>query len=276
MGKNFTVDSTLFKAKAKKLVKQLKIDEPTFVREQAALLARLLSKITPPFLDGKFPKMSGKGYQGGGVKDVEAAGNRAIKKDLGRIFRIRERGYLEFLHDTTGKLKNIRQNLRTKKGVSYLVDIDEINYDSVPRAIKFHQSKRLSNGRTPRYKGDKGIGRWRSRDVMWVTAEIWNAVFNAKAENVGMSKAAFASAAVQLGIKQKPPKYISRHILGSGTRVIESKNPSKVIIKAGAPGLAHVTKTKQKKVEKFRAVAMVKRLEQLIRADAKKAGFKTR
>jgi hypothetical protein len=29
MAKNFTVDSTLFKAKAKKLVKQLKLDEAT-------------------------------------------------------------------------------------------------------------------------------------------------------------------------------------------------------------------------------------------------------
>ncbi len=275
MPKNCTVDASLFKFKAKKLVKQLKLDEPKFVREQGASLARLLAKVTPPFLDGKFPKMSGKGYQGGGVKNVEAAGNRAIKKDLGRIFRIRDREYLEFLHRTTGKLTNVRQNLKTKKGVSYLVDVDEINYDSVSRAIRFHQSKRLSNGRTPLYKGDKGIGRWKSRDVMWITAEIWNAVFEAKARNVGMSKAAFASAAVQLGIKQKPPKYISRHILGSGTRVTELKNPSKVTIKARAPGLAHVVKN-LKKVERFHTVGIVKRLEALIRADAKKAGFKTR
>jgi|GEM_PF-2330153 len=275
MAKNFSVDSTLFKAKAKKLVKQLKLDEATVVREQAALMSKLLSKVTPPFLGGKFPKMSGSGYQGGRVKDVEAAGNRAIKKDLGRIFRIRGREYLEFLHDVTGRLKNVRRNLRTKKGVSYVVDVDEINYDSVSRAVRFHQSKRLKNGRTPEYKGDVGIGRWKSRDVMWVTEKIWNAVFEAKAKNVGMSKAAFASAAVQLGVKQKPPSYIKRHIAGIGTTVSELKNPSRVTIRASAPGLSHTIRSLAK-VERFRMEAMVKRMEKIIRADAKKAGFKTR
>jgi hypothetical protein len=275
MPKNFSVDATLFKVKAKKLVKQLKLDEPTVVREQAALMSKLLSKVTPPFLGGKFPKMSGSGYQGGGVKDVEAAGNRAIKKDLGTIFRIKGREYLEFLHDVTGRLKNVRRNLRTKKGVSYVVDVDEINYDSVSRAVRFHQSKRLKNGRTPKYKGDVGIGRWKSRDVMWVTAEIWNAVFEAKAKNVGMSKAAFASAAVQLGVKQKPPSYIKRHIAGIGTTVSELKNPSRVTIRASAPGLSHTMRSLAK-VERFRMEAMVKRMEKIIRANAKKAGFKTR
>ena len=75
MPKNFSVDSTLFKAQAKKLVKKLKLDEPTVVREQAGLLAQLLAKVTPPFKS--FPKMSGKpSYTTGGAIEV---GKKAVR-----------------------------------------------------------------------------------------------------------------------------------------------------------------------------------------------------
>jgi hypothetical protein len=76
MSKNFTVDSTLFKMKAKKLVKKLKLDEPTVVREQAGLLAQLLAKVTPPFKS--FPSMSGRpSYTTGGAMGVGKAAVRS-------------------------------------------------------------------------------------------------------------------------------------------------------------------------------------------------------
>lgn len=275
--KTFSVDDTLYRAQAKKLVKQLKLDETKFVKEQAALYCVLMSKVTPPFIGGKFPELKGAAsYQGGKAKATEEAGKRAIKKDLGNIFRIREKGYLQFLHETTGRLSNIKQILRTKKGRPYVIDVDEINYTSVAKALAFHRRKRLSTGRTPTYKGDKGIGRWKSRDVMWVTQEIWSAVFQKLSDNVGLSKAAFASAAVKLGAKKKPPRYIKKHLSKVGTLVSVQTTPKTVVsITASAPGLNHALRV-ESKVRNFRMVAMVKRLKHIVRTEAKKAGFKTR
>ena len=39
----FSVDDTLYRAQAKKLVKQLKLEEVEFVKDQAGLLAQQLS-----------------------------------------------------------------------------------------------------------------------------------------------------------------------------------------------------------------------------------------
>lgn len=96
MAKNFSVDSTLFKAKAKKLVRKLKLDEPTVVREQAGLLAQLLSKVTPPFKS--FPKMSGKPtYTTGGAMGVgKAAGPRWLLfgcKENGNSYKMDRQEY---------------------------------------------------------------------------------------------------------------------------------------------------------------------------------------
>ena len=278
MSKDFTVDDTLFRAKAKQLVKKLKIDEHEFVKDQSAQLARTICKATPPFKGGVFPRLTKPGYQEGSVKDAVAAGERAIKHDLGVIFRQRSEGYLKHVHDVTGKKRNIRQVLRNKAGKTYLIDVDIINYNSFTDAIKWHWQKRLSNGRVKNYrKGNKDsqIGRWQSRDVMWITPEIWQKVFKQLSANVGLSKAAFGKAAMKLGIKQKPPKYIKRHFSKVDTSVIIQRNPSVVTIHGSAPGL-EIAERKLNKIKEIRSKAMVKRLEYLLRANAKKAGFKTK
>ena len=65
----------------------------------------------------------------------------------------------------------------------------------------------------------------------------------------------------------------------SGPEVHEAevitKNPARVKFTSNAKGL-DVTTRRLKAVERFRMVAMVKHLEALVRANAKKAGFKTR
>ena len=265
--KTFSVDDTLFRAQAQKLVRQLKLDEVKVVREQAALYAKLMSKMTPPFVGGQLPLMQGSGYQGGTNDENLLQGRAAIISDMSKQFLVRERGYLEFLHRTTGKLKNIRnQHLISKKGVKYMINVVEINYNSPNRARKFADKMSKKNKRARDFpKSEK----------MWITQEIWQAVYVKKFLDVGFSKAAFASAAVKLAVKQKPPVWIRKHISKVGTRVTVQKNPARVTITASAPGLAHVIRL-QKSIERFRMVAMVKRLQQLVRADAKKAGFKTR
>lgn len=279
MPRNFTVDDTLFRAQAKKLVKRLKKDETIFIRQQAALYARLMAKVTPPHTGGAFPKMSGVGYQQGGANATISQGRAAIVADMGTMFVIKSEGYLKSLHDITGKLRNIRRTLTNGKGVRYVVDVDEINYNSVGRALKWHQDhRRPSSGRAvnkDQGSNDPRIGRWTARDKMWVSPRIWNAVMLAKFENIGMSKAAWASAAVKLGIKKGPPVYIRNLMAGSGTRVTVQKNPSVVTITASSPGMPHSIRA-EPRVRKFRTIAMVKGLEKLVKFNAKKAGFKTR
>lgn len=271
MTKNFKVDSTLLKAKAKKLVKQLKIDEPKFVREQAGFLAQTLCKVVPPF-KGK-PKFKGRGYGG-----KLAAGKKAIIADLNIMFRVREKGYLQFLHNVTGTKRNIRQALRTKSGRPYVVDVDYINYNSVDEALDFHERQQQPSSGRAKHSGrggnDTKIGRWRARDRMWVTKRIWNKVRLTLWRRVGIAKASLAKVAVNLG-RPKPPRWISKHFGYVYAPISRTKTPTTYSFTVHEKGLEPASR-RLKEVERFRLVGMVKRLEKLVRDDAKKAGFKTR
>lgn len=279
MSKNFSVDDTLYRAQAKKLVKQLKLDEEEFIREQGALYARAMSKATPPHAGGRFPQLKKAGYQEGTIRETLSQAKSAIISDMNTMFVVKSSGYLESVHDITGTLRNIRRTLTNGKGVKYVIDVNEINYDSLNRALEWgYKMRRPSDGRARNKNqgsNDPRIGRWTARDRMWITPEIWKQVLKAKFDNVGMSKAAFATAAVQLGIKQKPPKYIKDMMYGQKTSVIMQENPTVVKIKASAPGLSHAARLAPQ-VERFRMIAMVKRLKFLVRANAKKAGFKVK
>ena len=92
--------------------------------------------------------------------------------------------------------------------------------------------------------------------------------------NVGIAKASFALAAMGLG-RKKAPKWISRHFRTVNTRPQVTRNPAVATFTSSAKGL-DVTMRRLKQVERFRMVAMVKRLEALDKADAKKAGFQTK
>jgi hypothetical protein len=269
--KNFSVDDTLYKAQAKKLVRELKLDEPKFVREQGGFLAQTLSKVVPPFIGS--PKLKGKGY-GGNLK----IGRSAIFHDMDTMFAIRAQGYLEFLHRTTGKKRNVRQVLRTKTGKQYLVDVDFINYDSVGEAMDFHESQqRPSSGRaknSDQGSNDSKIGRWQPRMKMWITEKIWKSVAKELNSRVGIAKASLAEAAVKLG-RPAPPKWISKHFSRVNTPVRMTKNPTVASFTASAKGIEPAIR-RFKQVESFRLKAMVKRLKFLVKADSKKAGFKTR
>ena len=91
--------------------------------------------------------------------------------------------------------------------------------------------------------------------------------------NVGIAKASFALAALRLG-RPKAPKWIARHFSKVRSPVSVTRSPAVATFTSSAKGL-DVTMRRLKQVERFRMVAMVKRLEALVRADAKKAGFKT-
>ena len=259
MAKNFTVDSTLFKAKAKKLVKQLKLDENKVVREQAGLMAQLLAKITPPFKS--FPKMSGKptyttgGAMGIGKKAVRAGFYSAVKR-MGTVKQWTDKRMKKAIR--SGDTAYIQQRLEhMKKSVKHNLRVRDYS-------DKLRNSQRNNRGRVNR--GTQPI-------VMLKNADV-NAGLKRAMNNVGIAKASFALAALRLG-RGKAPTWISKHFSKVNTPVKMTKNPARVTFTAKAKGLDVVIR-RLKAVERFRMVAMVKRLEQMVRADAKKAGFKTR
>lgn len=259
MPKNFTVDATLFKVKAKKLVKQLKLDEPTVVREQAGLLAQLLAKVTPPFKS--FPKMSGKpsyttgGAMGVGKKAVRAGFYSAVKR-MGTVSNWTDKGMRKAIR--SGDTAYIQARLEhMKKSNKHGLKVRDYSDN-------LRERQRNTRGRVNR--GTQPIVMLQNKDV--------NTGLKRAMNNVGIAKASFALAALRLG-RPKAPAWIAKHFGKVNTPVSVTRNPARVKFTSNAKGL-DVTTRRLKAVERFRMVAMVKHLEALVRADAKKAGFKTR
>ena len=193
----------------------------------------------------------------------------AIYGDMAAIFTIRDEGYLKFLEKAAGgRTKNISLNLRRKNGQPYSVRVQEINYTSVRRALAFHDSKRNARGRTPRFNGDDEA-RWTNGNQMWITGPIWDAVAAELTSRVGISKAQLAEVAVALG-RPRPGRWVARH-MGMGSYTMTS-NPTVVNFTATGPGL-DVPARRSGEVERFRLTGMRMKLENMVRRNARGAGF---
>ena len=257
--KNFTVDSVLFRAQAKKMVKLLKLDEQTVVREQAGLMAQLLAKVTPPFKS--FPKMSGKptyttgGAQGVGANAVKVGFNSAIKR-MGTVNSWKDKGIRAAIK--RGDHEYIQKRLAHMKGTT-------------KRNLKVHKYSDQARNAQRNARGRVNRG---TQPIVALTNADVNKGLKRAVGNVGIAKASFALAALRLG-RPKAPGWISRHFGKVNSPVSVTRNPAVATFTASAKGL-DVTMRRLKDVERFRMVAMVKRLEALVRADAKKAGFQTR
>ena len=259
MPKNFTVDATLFKVKAKKLVKQLKLDEPTVVREQAGLLAQLLAKVTPPFKS--FPKMSGKpSYTTGGAMGV---GKKAVTGDFYRSIKLM--GTEKQWTDKGMKAAIVRGD------TSYLQKRLEYMKGSVKRGLKV---RHYNNGLRDSQRNTRGRINNGTQPIVMMNSPLIKKGLERAMDNVGIAKASFALAALRLG-RPKAPAWIAKHFAKVNTPVSVTRNPARVKFTSNAKGL-DVTTRRLKAVERFRMVAMVKHLEKLVKANAKKAGFKTR
>ena len=201
------IRDAVFQSKLRKLARKYKIDEKEFIKTQSALLLRDIAKVTPPF-NGK-PNLRKASI---GTKADKIAGEGAIYNDMRVNFTVKDAGYLQHIHDLTGTKRNIRRNLTNKKGVTYLVDVDIINYDSPREALAFHdRQRRASDGRPKHYqKGGKDpiIGRWQARDKMWITPAIWDITFHTLIKNVSTAKASIAKVMQQINPKHKTPAWI--------------------------------------------------------------------
>tara|TARA_R110002012_G_scaffold130733_3_gene283278 strand:- start:7856 stop:8638 length:783 start_codon:yes stop_codon:yes gene_type:complete len=257
--KAFSVDDTLYRAQAKRLVKQLKLDENVVVREQAGLLAQLLAKVTPPFKS--FPKMSGKpSYTTGGAL---GKGNQAVKAGFNSI--VKRMG-------TATKWKDKRIKAAIKAGdAAYLEKRLQHFKGSNKHGLKV---RKYSNNLRNRQRNSKGRANKGTQPIVMLSNADVKKGQERAVKNVGIAKASFALAAIRLG-RPSAPKWISRHFAKVKTPVRITSSPASVSFTSKAKGL-DVTMRRLKSVERFRMVAMVKRLESLIKADAKKAGFKTK
>jgi len=270
MSGELSVDISQFTSKTRLLLKQADVDQDVWLDEQMGLLTRDVSVFTPPFGGGDLPSMGRRAY---GTGKDKIAGENAIRTDLELIFRRRERGYLEAVEDITGTRENVRQVLRNKKGVPYLIDVDVINYDSVPDAMAWHKKLRRADGRVKgkMYSGgnDSKIGRWQARDRMWITPEIYAELTKALFKRVGQGKALFAWVALQFG---GPPaqRWISRHFYRYRASIRRGKDFRSATASSGQ--LVHTVRFLPR-IQKNRAIRAEKRLGYLTRQSIKKAGL---
>lgn len=260
-------DDTLFRAQSRNLLRQLDIEEEPFIRGEAGLFAQTLAKVTPPF-SGR-PIMAGAGY--GTQKQNRQAGENAILGDMRSIFEVRSEGYLQFIERTAGRSSNISLHLRRKDGTEYSIRADEINHNSVRRALNFHNSKQNTRGRTPKNNASPA-DRLTMSGLMWITQEIWNQVYAILENRVGWSKAQLAEVAVNLG-RPRPGKWVARHMRAA--QVTTTSNPAVVTFRANGPGLDVPARLKGS-VERFRITGMRMKLERMVKREAKSAGFVNR
>lgn len=258
MSKDFKVDATLWKKRSKDVIKILKIDEPKFVKEQAGLLAELATKVTPPFKE--FPKMQGGGYASSGA---QGAGIGAVKS--GFFSAVERVGSIASWRD-----KRIRAAIRAGD-TNYL----EQRFKHLKKSNKHNLKVRnYSDHLRNKQRNNRGRVNRSTEPFVGMKTKDVNDGLKRAVNNVGISKASLAKIAVKLG-RKNPPKWIARHFGKVRHSITVQKNPSVIRFKTSAPGLDVVARN-LRKIERFRMTAMEKRLESLVRATAKKAGFKVK
>lgn len=249
-GKGVVIDDNVFQHRARKLARLYKVEENQFVREQTALLARDVAKYTPPF--DEFPR-KGRGSIGTG-KDKKA-GLNSLDRDINYITTVQKMGAIKWALKTFGAGRPI---LKGRKEISKGV------LTSVSELRRWHQKNRSARrGRTEPLQHDQKY---------WVSEQIVGKYKKAESLNVGLSKAAFAKAAMQLGSKAAVPVWVKRNlgrVSGRG-KTVRTSSGSHGLIDGKAPGLAHV-KRLLPMIEADRLIKATKRLRILKRDVAKKS-----
>jgi len=249
-GKGVVIDDNVFQHRARKLARLYKVEENEFVREQTALLARDVAKYTPPFED--FPS-KGRGSIGTG-KDKKA-GINAIDRDINYITTAQKPAAIKWALKTFGAGRPI---LKGRKEISKGV------LTSVSELRRWHKQNRLARrGTTKPLQHDQKY---------WVSEQIVRKYKKSEGVNVGLSKAAFAKAAMQLGSKATIPAWVKKNlgrVSGRGKTVRTSRG-AHGLISGKAPGLAHV-KRLLPMIESDRLIKATKRLQILKRTVAKKS-----
>ena len=252
-GKDVVIDDSEFQRKAKKLAREYGVDEREFIKDQTGLLAREVAKFTLPWASGK-PKHTGTGV--GTAKDIKA-GKMAVLYDLYKILSPRKKGTVTWAKKT---FQNRPIYIKGKVVAPFAID-DAGELES------WHARWQQPNGRTTKLAKDQRP---------WVSQPLFNKHVKKEQAKVGIAKAAFVKASLQLGAKGTIPKAVMDNLnkpSGSGKVDKTSKGPQG-LISGRADGLFH-TKRFLPELMTNRLKKAVKRLQYIGRQSAKNAGFKT-
>jgi hypothetical protein len=179
--------------------------------EQARLLTERCMAMTPP-------------------KTLEQGENRTAK-DITSIIKGRDPAYLDFVVELTGKTTNVRQELKTKAGVPYLIDVDVIDQSGSQIAAWHEKHRDKRRGRVWRGSAknmDDKIGRWRARDTLWVPGHMLKAYLAKMKAHVGTAKAGWLKAYTALG-GTRAPDWVLRQSQRQGVFVNGLNNPKPFI-----------------------------------------------
>lgn len=248
------VDDSVFQHKARKLARKLGVDEHQFVKEQTGILAREVAKMTPPF--ATFPSLF-KGTSVGTAKDIKQ-GEWAVYNDLRKICFVVKNDVAEKTHRYAKGVPVYRRGGIVAPGV--IVSIGEL--------ATWHKRNEDYKGRTKELSVPQ---------LPLVGESLFLKYVKSQQANVGIAKAAFYKASVQLGAKGAAVKGIKRHLAttSGGGRMAKTNKGPYGLISGRAKGLWHVHKHLPK-LERNRLIKAVKRLEYVNRQAAKSSGFKVR
>ena len=228
------IDNRKLLARMKRLEEVTGKTVSSTLKRGARLLAVNLAYQTPPF--GKSSKDKAT-MDGDGVESIELSslhlGERAILRDLMRVFYIMTPGRIQSIIDFQGREATMRYG---HKGASALGDVKEkVLYSSEMRS--WHQARRISNGRVSKTRQGVTTGHrikdLRNLDKGFVTKDEFDQYYKKRIELVGLSKAAWASCISKMdlqgtGLKniwREVPAWVKRHI---------SKVPSSVADRSSA------------------------------------------
>lgn len=246
------IDYSVFVKRAKKLARKLGKDEPEFIKQQTAILGREGAKYTPPFAG--FPKPNSASV---GTKADHKIGLWAVWMDIKQIVSIKD-------DDVIQKAKKSWGNGPIEYGNGFVIAKGVI--DSVGELKTWHGSQQNARNRTRPLSGPERY---------WCPNSVFEAYAKSEQEKVGIAKAAFVKASLQLGAKGQIPAWVNKNLAiasGSGS-VAPSKKGTKGEITSRAGGLFH-TERFIPEIMRNRLVKAVKRGEFLMKKAAKDSSFK--
>lgn len=256
------LDATRFNAALQRTAQYSKRDAPTLLREQARGFIRRVVDLTPP---------------GNGKADAAARkrGEAAVSVDLRRIFKPKDRGWLEYIEQVVGGTKFAGQTLRKKDGTPYLIDYDVILWgrDSM---VGWHEARRRQDGRVRTAERDQLNGRKKSdtADIAYVPKENFAWFERRVKARVGVLASGWNDAAEALGAKL--PQWVKRHGTGRGDVHIILGEDRMSVIMTNDVKFAGAVKGYQPRIQKAldeQAAAMERRVAFFLQKQAKRAGF---
>lgn len=187
------LDTREFRREANRFVRETGKDLSVVYKDIMRVLVETLYHWTPP------PTKGNRGSRGG-----RAGGKAIINQDVNWIVDDKPMSWMNILYERFGGETGAGQEWRTKSGRIWLIDSIKLNRAGNLNTVdQWHKSKRKSRGRVFTHKGDEteDIGRWKSRDKMFVPKGTTKRYIRDVHKRVGKLKDAWANALHATGSK---------------------------------------------------------------------------